>query len=150
MDLMAKAKEVEQLHFEPCGSISANLPKSAKIFIVDDDGSAREAMEKLIRALGYETETFMSAEDCLGRGCIAQASCLITDVQMPGMSGFELNRRLHVDGYRIPVIFVSGHAGETFLDAAFQVGAIGFLGKPVNTHRLIECLDKALKASLSG
>lgn len=102
-------------------------------------------MESLIRSLGYDTATFISAEDCLGRGRIAEASCLITDVQMPGMTGFELHSRLHADGYRIPVIFMSGRPQEALAEAAIKAGAIGFLGKPVKVERLIDYLDRALK-----
>jgi CheY-like chemotaxis protein len=145
MDLMTKAKELEQLHSELSGSASTHLPKPAKIFIVDDDVSVREATEKLIRSLGYDTEMFISAEDCLRRGRIAEASCLITDVQMPGMTGFELHSRLHADGYRIPVIFMSGRPQEPLIQAAIKAGAIGFLDKPVSPDRLIDHLNRALK-----
>jgi CheY-like chemotaxis protein len=146
IDLMTKAKELEELHSEPLGSVIAHLPKRAKIFIVDDDVSVRAAMETLIRTLGHDTEPFISAEDCLRRGCIAEASCLIIDVQMPGMNGFELHSRLHADGYRIPVIFMSGRPRETLVEAAIKAGAIGFLDKPVSLDRLIVYLDRALKS----
>jgi CheY-like chemotaxis protein len=145
MDLMAKAMEIEQLQAEPSGSAGVHLRKSVKIFIIDDDASARDAMEILIRTLEYETETFSSAEDCLRRGRITEASCLITDVQMPGMTGFELHRRLQADGYRIPIIFMSGGPGGTLREAAIEAGAIGFLDKPVDAHRLVDYLDKALR-----
>jgi CheY-like chemotaxis protein len=146
MDLMAKAKELEQVGSETSGSAASRLPEAATIFIIDDDALVRESMERFIRTLGYATETFSSAEDFLGRGRIAEASCLITDVQMPGMSGFELHKRLHADGYRIPVIFMSGRSGEVLLEAGIDAGAIGFLGKPVNARCLINYLDKALKS----
>lgn len=144
IDLMAKAKELEQLHQETFGSACVHLPKPAVIFIIDDDELVRESMETLIRTLGYVTETFSSAEDCLSRGRIADASCLITDVQMPGMTGFELHKQLHADGHRVPVIFMSGRPGEAVLEAAMKAGATAFLQKPVSTDRLIDYLDKAL------
>lgn len=146
MDLMTKAKELEQLYSESSDLAVAHLPKPAKIFIVDDDELVGEAMERLIRALGYDTETFISAEDCLRRGRIAEASCVITDVQMPGMTGFELHSRLHADGYRTPVIFMSGRPQEALVEAAIKAGAIGFLGKPVSRDRLINYLNRALKS----
>jgi FixJ family two-component response regulator len=120
--------------------------KPAKIFIVDDDVSVREAMEMLIQTLGYDTETFISAEDFLCRGRIAEASCLVIDVQMPGMTGFELHSRLHAEGCRIPAIFMSGRPHEALVAAAIKAGAIGFLGKPVSVDRLIDYLDRALKS----
>jgi CheY-like chemotaxis protein len=149
MDLMAKAKELERLHVETSGSSGPRLPKPVTIFIIDDDVLVRESMETLIRTLGYVTETFVSAEDCLGSGRIAEASCLITDVHMQGMNGFELHSRLHANGLRIPVIFMSGCTRESPLAAANKIGAIGFLEKPVNTDRLIDYLDKALKSQSS-
>lgn len=117
----------------------------AKIFIIDDDESVREAMKNLIQHLGYDTEAFASAEDCLDCGHIADAACLISDVQMPGMTGFELHRRLLADGYRIPVIFMSGHPGEARRAATMGAGAIGFLDKPIDVRRLTDCLNKALE-----
>lgn len=149
MDLMAKVKELEQLHPETFGSVCAHLPKPAVIFIIDDDELVRESMETLIRTLGYVTETFSSAEDCLSRGRIGDASCLITDVQMPGMTGFELHKRLHADGHRVPVIFVSGRPGEGVLEAAMKAGATAFLQKPVSTDHLIDYLDRALNSRSS-
>jgi FixJ family two-component response regulator len=146
MDLMTKAKELEELYSEPSDSAVAHLPKPVKIFIVEDDEFVGEAIERLIRALGYDTETFISAEDCLRRGRIADASCVITDVQMPGMTGFELHSRLHVDGYRTPFIFMSGRPEEALVEAAIKAGAIGFLGKPVTLDRLIDYLNRALKS----
>lgn len=120
------------------------MPAPAKIFIVDDDESVREAMKNLIQHLGYDTEAFASAEDCLDCGHIAEAACLISDVQMPGMTGFDLHCRLVADGYRIPVIFMSAHPGEALRAAAMEAGAIGFLDKPLDVRRLNDCLNKAL------
>lgn len=122
------------------------MPGPAKVFIIDDDESVREAMKNLIQHLGYDTEAFASAEDCLNCGRIAEAACLISDVQMPGMTGFDLYRRLLADGYRVPVIFMSAQPGEALRAEAIEAGAIGFLDKPVNVRHLIDCLDKALES----
>lgn len=146
MDLMGKAKELEQLRLGALSPADAPLAQSATIFIIDDEELVRESMETLIRTLGYGTETFTSAKDCFSRGRIAEASCLITDVHMPDMTGFELLSRLHADGYRVPVIFMSGRSGEGLPEAAIEAGAIGFLEKPVNLQRLLKYLDKALNS----
>jgi FixJ family two-component response regulator len=116
-----------------------------KIFIVDDDESVREAMEQLVRTLGYDTEAFASPEDLLSSDHIGDASCLITDLQMTGMSGFELHNQLVADGYRIPVIFMSAHPNESQIAAARAAGAIGFLDKPVDVPDLIGYLNRALR-----
>ena len=76
------------------------------IAIVDDYGAEREALESLLRSLGYRTSTFSSAEDFLESENLHDTSCLITDVQMPGMNGIDLQDRLIADGHRIPIIFL--------------------------------------------
>lgn len=124
------------------------MPAPAKVFIIDDDESVREAMKDLIQHLGYDTEAFASAEHCLNCGHIAEAACLISDVRMPGMNGFDLHRRLLADGHRVPVIFMSAHPGEALRAVAIKAGAIGFLDKPVNVPHLIDCLNKALESRL--
>lgn len=126
--------------------MTSQAVKPAKICIVDDEALVREAVERLIQSLGYDTETFVSAEDFLCRGRMAEASCLVIDVQMPGMTGFELHSRLHAEGYRIPAIFMSGRPHEALIAAALKAGAIGFLGKPISVDRLIDYLDRALKS----
>jgi FixJ family two-component response regulator len=115
------------------------------ISIVDDDRSVREAVKSLVRSLGHDAVTFASAEDYLGSDCIRDSECLITDVQMPGMTGFDLRDRLMADGYRKPVIFMTALSAEEVSFRAKEVGPCGFLRKPFTDERLIECLDTALK-----
>ena len=115
------------------------------ISIIDDDRSVREAVKSLIRSLGYDAVTFASAEDYLGSDCIRDSECLITDVQMPGMTGVDLRDRLIAKGYRKPIIFMSALSAEEAPFRAKAAGAFGFLRKPFSDERLIECLDKALK-----
>jgi FixJ family two-component response regulator len=115
------------------------------ISIVDDDESVREATKGLIRSLGYATATFSSAEEYLRSDRVQDTSCLITDVQMPGMSGIDLQARLIADGHRTPVIFVTAFPEERVRVRVLEAGAFGFLSKPFDDDCLIECLDKALK-----
>jgi CheY-like chemotaxis protein len=82
------------------------------ISIIDDDQFAREATGDLVQSLGYEVLTFESAERFLESGCLAETSCLITDLQMPGLSGLDLQSRLIEEGQRIPVIFVTAFPEE--------------------------------------
>ncbi len=114
------------------------------ISIVDDDVSVREATRALVRSLGYQAATYESAEDFLCSESISDTSCLITDVQMPGLTGLELQCRLIGEGYQIPVIFITAFADEKARSRALKAGALGFLSKPVDEDTLLACLDLAL------
>src|SRR6516165_68935 len=112
------------------------------ISIIDDDRSVREALKSLIRSLGYEAVTFASAEEYLGADHTRDSDCIITDVQMPGMTGIDLQDRLVADGYHRPIIFMSAEdAGAN----ALRTTASRFLKKPFSNERLIDCLNWALK-----
>jgi FixJ family two-component response regulator len=115
------------------------------IAIVDDDSSVREAAKKLIRSLGYATATFASAEEFLESGHLRDTACLITDVQMPGMSGVDLHDHLNASGHSTPVIFVTAYPEKSVRARALNAGAFGFLSKPFSEESLIECLDRALE-----
>ena len=114
------------------------------ISIVDDDASVREAMFGLVRSLGFDAATFSSAEDFLQSDQLARTLCLITDVQMPGLSGVELQSCLISRGTAIPIIFITAFPEERIEARVRQNGAIGFLSKPFDDETLIECLDRAL------
>jgi FixJ family two-component response regulator len=114
------------------------------ISIVDDDDSMREATKGFIRSLGYVAATFASAEDFLRSGCLHDTACLITDVQMPGMSGIELQNRLIAEGNHLPVIFITAFPETRARAQALSAGAFGYLSKPFNDQTLIDCLDRAL------
>src|SRR5438445_6134746 len=114
------------------------------ISIVDDDAFARRAMEDLVQSLGYQALTFSSAEHFLESGQVGETSCLITDLQMPGLSGLDLQRLLLTEGHRTPVIFITAFAEEKFRRRALESRALGFLSKPFQEKSLINCLDIAL------
>jgi FixJ family two-component response regulator len=122
------------------------LRQAAVISIVDDDESVREATKSLVRSLGYKAATFGSAEEFLGSTEMMATACLITDVQMPGLSGVELQDRLIADGHQMPTIFVSAFPDEKVQRRVLGSGAIGYLHKPYEEDRLIECIDTALKS----
>ena len=96
------------------------------ISIIDDDRAARGATGDLFQSLGYEVLTFDSAERFMESGHLAETSCLITDLQMPGLSGLDLQSRLIAEGQRIPVIFVTAFPEERFRRRALNAGAVGF------------------------
>ena len=117
------------------------------IVIVDDDEGVREATKTLVRSLGYNASTFGSANEFLKSEKVHDTSCLITDLQMPGLSGIDLQDRLIASGYRIPIIFITAYPDEKARARAMNAGAIGFLSKPCNDDLLLGCLEKALKAA---
>ena len=117
------------------------------IAIVDDDEALREAMECFVQSVGHNVSTFGSAEEFLKSEQIGKTSCLITDLHMPGLSGLDLQDRLIAQGYRFPIIFITGYPDENVRVRAMKAGAIGFLSKPINHHDLIGHLEKALKAA---
>lgn len=120
------------------------MPKVPVIAIVDDDESFRRATTSFVRSLGYGTATFESAEAFLKSDRFCDTDCLITDVQMPGMTGIELQGRLIADGHRLPVIFITAFPEMRARAQALAAGAIGFLAKPFNDQNLITCLNEAL------
>ncbi len=124
---------------------SVELQKAAMIAIVDDDESVREATKSLVRSLGYQAATFGSAEEFLGSSQLKSTSCLITDVRMPGMSGVELQDRLIADGRSLPTVFISAFSDERVQQKVLESGAVGYLHKPFEEDRLIECIETALK-----
>ena len=121
----------------------------ATISIIDDDRIVREAIADLVQSLGYEAATFESAEQFLASGAVAETSCLITDLQMPGQSGLELQKQLLAEGHRTPVIFVTAFAEEKFRNRAMTAGAVAFLSKPFRDDTLIDCVKNALNSSIN-
>lgn len=120
------------------------LPQPVVISIVDDDEEVREATKGLVRSLGYTAATFGSAEEFLNSERKYDTSCVIADVQMPGLSGVEMQRRLIAEGHDLPMIFVTAFPEDRVRASAMEAGAIGFLSKPFNEEHLIGCLDSAL------
>jgi FixJ family two-component response regulator len=116
------------------------------ISIVDDDSSMRDATSALVRSLGFTVATFASAEDFLESSRVDDTACLITDVQMPGLSGVELQSRLIAQGRNMPIIGVTAFPEESVRSQMLEAGAVGFLSKPFNDECLINCLATALKS----
>jgi FixJ family two-component response regulator len=117
---------------------------SPVISIIDDDPSVRKATDGLVRSLGYRSLTFASAEDFLDSDHIEDTSCVITDVQMPGLSGVELQSVLIARGARLPMIFITAFPEDRIRRSVLEAGAIGFLSKPFEEAVLIERLQAAL------
>jgi len=123
------------------------LFRSSLVSIVDDDESVRTAMSSLFRSLGPAAYAFASAEEFLASPRLNDTSCLVVDVQMPGMSGLDLQSELAARGRRVPIIFITAFPEDRIRKRAEAAGAVGFFGKPVDSQALIQCLDTALKSA---
>src|ERR1700739_4345335 len=117
------------------------------ISIVDDDDTVGAARESLVRSLGFKTRTFASAEVFLQSTSPRETRCLILDVQMPNMSGIELQTRLSELGFEIPIIFITAYPDEAVRRRAMEAGAVAFLLKPFDVYgqRFIDCIFEILK-----
>ena len=114
------------------------------IACVDDDVSAREALEGLLKAFGYTPDIFSSAEEFLQSDRLDETACLITDLHLGGMSGLQLQSRLAASGYAIPVIVVTAFPNDRVRERALRAGAICFLDKPFNKEDLLTGIRSAL------
>jgi FixJ family two-component response regulator len=119
------------------------------ISIVDDDALARDGIRELVESLGYTAIAFESAQHFLASSALEETTCLITDVQMPGLNGLELQEALNAQGYQTPVILITAYPNENYRSRALENGAIGFLSKPFDDRSLIECLTTAIKLQSS-
>src|SRR5665213_1544415 len=106
------------------------------ISIIDDDEEIREATKGLIRSMGYQAATFASAEEFLQSDSVDTTSCLITDIQMPGLNGIDLQRDLIARGVKMPTIFITAFPEEETRLRALRAGAFGYLGKPFSEDSL--------------
>jgi FixJ family two-component response regulator len=116
------------------------------ISIIDDDDSFRSALVGLIRSLGYGARGFESAEEFVQSGAMRSSACVITDVQMPGMSGIELQHLLAKSQCTVPVIMITARTEPGLEEKALASGAVCLLRKPFKADLLTDCLEQALKA----
>jgi FixJ family two-component response regulator len=121
------------------------MPSRGFISIVEDDQPFRESLRKLIAVLGYRVEAFPSAASFLASSALSETHCLITDVNMPGMTGPELHRHLLDTGHSIPTIIVTAYPDEVARDRALKAGIVCYLSKPVDDDHLERCLHSALQ-----
>src|SRR5207253_11485421 len=114
------------------------------VAVVDDDESVRESLPDLLREFGFATHSFSSAEEFLTSDSLVHTECLILDIAMPGMTGFDLQRELKLRGHsRIPIIFISATKDEVVRGRALQEGAVEFLFKPFSDTALLQALNTA-------
>jgi FixJ family two-component response regulator len=116
----------------------------ATVFIIDDDADVRAAIEDLLESSGLSSESFATAEAFLERKRPQGPSCLVLDVRLPGLDGLDLQRRLAAAGFRIPIIFITGHGDIPMTVKAMKSGAVEFLTKPFPDHDLLQAIQQAL------
>jgi FixJ family two-component response regulator len=115
------------------------------VAVVDDDESVRSAVYGALRSVGFEARAFASAEEFLDSDVRGDTACLISDVQMPGMSGLELQAALAKDEHPIPIIFITAFGDQRVRTQALKAGALEFLDKPFDDTFLLETVRAALK-----
>lgn len=118
--------------------------RTRRIAIVDDDASIRAALRSLMRSVQMEAEAYGSAEEFLASGRAAETDCLILDLYLPGMNGFELQARLRAEQCTVPIIFMTAHADDITREQALKGGAVEFLSKPVRREPLFKAIQAAL------
>jgi len=126
------------------GQIEDSDARLISVVVIDDDISVRSAMKNLIRSLGYSVAAFDSARAFLESDALQSASCLITDIHMPEMSGIELQRHLSAAGHQTPIIFITGRPDDATRARVIGDGAVGYLSKPLHARSLLALLNQAL------
>lgn len=117
---------------------------SHTVYVVDDDEAVRDAMSMLLNAAGITARSFSGGQEFLGSYSAGDVGCLVLDMRMPGMSGFEVLDRLQEMQAPIPVIFVTGHGDIPMAVEAMRRGAVNFIRKPFGDEELLACIDEAL------
>lgn len=117
----------------------------AIIAIVDDDPSVRRGLERLIRSLGWRAESFASAQEFLDRPRTEAPGCLVLDLQLPGLSGLDLQKRMAEAGLQTPIVFLTGHGDIPASVKAMKAGAVEFLTKPVDERDLLNAIQEAIE-----
>ena len=120
---------------------SAGVPT---VFIIDDDPGVRRSVQDLLESVGLRSESFASTQDFLNKKRADGPSCLVLDVRLPGMSGLDFQRKLTEAGWRIPIIFITGHGDIPMSVQAMKSGAVEFLTKPFDEEALLETVRAAL------
>jgi FixJ family two-component response regulator len=120
------------------------------IAVVDDDPSVREGLSSLIRSVGLRVETFASAQEFLSRSAAETFSCLVLDLQMPGLSGLDLQKHMAEAEMEIPIVFLTGHGDIPASVRAMKAGAVEFLTKPFDEQELLHAVQEAIERDRIG
>jgi FixJ family two-component response regulator len=123
---------------------------AAMVFVVDDDASVRKSLSRVISEAGYRVQTYASPREFLTRGPEPGPSCLVLDVRMPGVTGFELQQTLTSAVHEIPIIFITGHGDIPMSVKAMKAGAVDFLTKPFSAKELLDAIQRAVAKDTRG
>ena len=123
------------------------VPGKTVIAVIDDDQSMARMLSRVIKAEGLGVEWFRSAEEFLNSGSLREFDCLILDMNLPGMSGIDLQRQLNDSGVEIPIVFISGQAEEATRQYALDAGAAGFFSKPFSIDSLLTSIRSLVPAT---
>ena len=115
------------------------------VFVIDDDDSVRRSLERLLRSVDLDVETFASAQDFLRKPMPDRPACVVLDLRLPGPSGLELQESLIRSGHEVPIVFISGHADVPSSVRAIKAGAVDFLQKPFSDQALLDIIHGALR-----
>jgi FixJ family two-component response regulator len=118
---------------------------NGNIVIIDDDVLVRQALGDCMESAGYAVQSFDSAEQFLASGSAQNAACLIVDVQLPGITGLELQDQLTGTDHRVPIVFVSAQGTQANREKAMRQGAVGFLSKPCRRDELVKLVGAAIQ-----
>ncbi len=121
-----------------------NNQQSPTVFIIDDDAGVRESIQDLVESVGLQCKAFAAAQEFLSYERGKGPSCLVLDVRLPGMSGLDLQRELSKDVFRVPIIFITGHADIPMTVTAMKSGAVEFLTKPFREQDLLDAIQRSL------
>jgi len=119
--------------------------KRPLLTVVDDDESVRESLPDLLKEFGFSARAFSSAQEFLSSDSVDETRCLILDIAMPGMTGFDLQQELNRRGQKIPIVFITGQKDEGIRKQAFRQGAVKFLYKPFSDTALLDAVNAALQ-----
>src|SRR5512132_3826185 len=139
--------EMKSASAQTLNSSSPGSDATPIVFVVDDDISVRESLESLIRFVGWQPETFASAEEFLARPRAQVPSCLVLDVSLPNLNGLELQNLIAADRIDTPIIFITGHGDVPMTVQAMKAGAVEFLTKPFDDDVLLTAIRHAIERS---
>ena len=120
------------------------------VYILDDDGSVRQALERLVKSVGLPTQSYASASEFLALASPGRPCCLVVDVRMPGLSGLDLQECLSASGWISPIIFITGHGTVPMSVRAMKAGAVNFLQKPFEDQEILDSIHEAVEREMSA